>query len=274
MGNYERIAAERTNELILAKDRAEHESRSLSAYLSMLSHEIRTPLNAILGFTELVQLEIVDNHVTREAVIKHIEYVHKAGAHLLGLVNKVLDIAKLKAGQMEINPVEIDLVSHLRSVIGMVSEEARSAYVQLHMAVEPGAYQMRADEQMLTEMLLNILANAIKFAPGGYVTLAAMKEDGGGLKLIVSDTGCGIPSDKLQAVFTPYEQVDNHFRRSLHGTGLGLTLVREMMTLHRGRISIISVEGTGTIVTLWFPPSQHWETLLKHASYQGHELAA
>ena len=243
----------RVAEITAAKDRAEYASRTKTAFLAMVSHELRTPLTAIVGFSELACSFCDENPSAPPKLAAYAVHIRDAAAHLSGLINRVLDLSKIEAGRMEVSPEMIDASDSIRSALWMMSERAAAAGVALDMSVDPRMEPMWADEQMLTEMLLNLLSNAIKFTPpGGQVTVSAAADEG--VTLTVADTGCGIPNDKLAFVFSPYEQLDNHFRRALPGTGLGLSLVRAMMGLHGGRISITSPPGRGTAITLHFPP--------------------
>ncbi len=245
---------QRIVEISAAKDRAEYANRTKTAFLAMVNHELRTPLTAIVGFSELACTFCDENPSAPPKLAAYAEHVRDAAAHLSRLINRVLDLSKIEAGRMDVSPQMIDAPESVNAALWMMSERAAAAGVTLEMSVDPRMEPMWADEQMLTEMLLNLLSNAIKFTPpGGRVTVSAAAADGG-VTLAVADTGCGIPTDKLAFVFSPYEQLDNHYRRALPGTGLGLSLVREMMGLHGGRISIASPTGRGTAITLHFPP--------------------
>ena len=243
-------------ELAVAKERAEAANRTKTAFLSMVSHELRTPLNAILGFSELVCSVCAKDPTVPPALTTYTGHVHEAAVHLTALINRVLDLAKIEAGRMEVAPRELNVSESLHGALWMVSERAAAAGVSLDLTIEPGSESLWADDQMLMEMLLNLLSNAIKYTPsGGRVAVSSAIGDNGGVNLTVADTGCGIPADKLDAVFAPYEQIDNHYRRALPGTGLGLSLVRAMIGLHGGRITVASPPGQGVIITLYFPPS-------------------
>jgi signal transduction histidine kinase len=248
----------RLTELGAAVEQAEYANRTKAAFLAMISHELRTPLNAILGFSELGGVLRSDAPETPSKLATYMGHIHEAASHLARLINRVLDLSKIEAGRMDIAPQNLDLSESLTGALSMVSEPAAAAGVRLDQSADAGLETLWADEQMLTEMLLNLVSNAIKFTPpGGTVSLSATAAGDGSVMLTVTDTGRGIPADKIDSVFTPYEQIDNLYRRGLSGTGLGLSLVRAMMTLHRGRIVITSTEGQGTSVGLWFPPPPH-----------------
>jgi len=245
----------RVAEITAAKDRAEYANRTKTAFLAMVSHELRTPLTAIVGFSELACTFCDENPSAPPKLAAYAVHIRDAATHLSGLINRVLDLSKIEAGRMEVSPEMIDASDSIRSALWMMSERAAASGVALDMSDDPRMEPMWVDEQMLTEMLLNLLSNAIKFTPpGGRVTVSAAVADDEGVTLTVADTGCGIPTDKIAFVFSPYEQIDKHYRRALPGTGLGLSLVRAMMELHGGRISIASPPDRGTAITLHFPP--------------------
>ncbi len=242
-------------ELAAAKELAESANRAKTAFLAMISHELRTPLTSILGFSELASALCAADSRVPKTLATYTGHVHDAAVHLVSLINRVLDLSKIEAGRMEIAPQHLDVEDSLHEALWMVSERASAAGIALEMAIAPGAEILWADDQMLTEMLLNLLSNAIKFTPaGGRVSLSAAPAEEGGVALTVADTGRGIPATMLGAAFSPYCQLDNHYRRGLQGTGLGLSLVRAMIGLHGGTVAIASPPKGGAVVTLRFPP--------------------
>ena len=253
----EQRVAQRTAELSEAKNVAERASHAKSAFLAMMSHELRTPLNAILGFSELIR-ETGRDPAVPPKVGDYAGYVIKAGDHLLQLITLLLDLAKIENGKMEIDPTWFDLEVSIRSAMLLIEERSTRSDITLTCSVEPGAAFLWADEPAVIRSVLNLLSNAVKYTPAsGNITVSATVA-GNGIAISVADDGCGIPADKLASIFTPYEQMDNRFNRSLPGTGLGLSLVKAMTELHRGAISVESALGRGTKLTLWFPlPDVH-----------------
>ncbi len=244
------------SQLAAAKDQAEAANRTKTAFLSMVSHELRTPLNAILGFSELSRNLCADDPRIPPKLALYAGHVYEAALHLTGLVTRVLDLGKIEAGRMEVTPHHLEVQESLQPVLWMVSDMAGGVGVEVELIVGPDANCLWADDQMLIEMMLNLLSNAIKHTPaGGRVLVSTATGPDGGVVITVADTGCGIPPDKLDAVFAPYEQVDNHYRRGVPGTGLGLSLVRAMIRLHGGHITVASPQGSGAVITLYFPPA-------------------
>ena len=254
--DVESQANERMRELGRKKDKSVNAARAKSEFLALISHELRTPLNSILGFTKLAHDMLQDRTDDAATITSHLNHALEASNYLLGLVNRVLDLAKIEAGRMELAPQRLDVAGTLRRALWMVGEQAKTSGISLGLSITSNVAPLWADEQMLTEMLLNLLSNAIKFTPRhGTIELWVESGSDGGVTIAIADTGCGIPANKIGAVFTPYEQIDNHFQRAPHGTGLGLSLVRGMMDMHRGCVTIASTEGVGTTVTLLFPPA-------------------
>ncbi len=228
------------SEIATAKDQSELANRSKMAFLAMVSHELRTPLHSIIGFSELAN-KLCAEAAVPPALATYSGHIHEASVHLLGLINRVLDLCKIEAAGMEIAPQPLDVLESLHGALCMVRETGAAAGVTMAISVDASVKTIWADDQMLTEMLLNLLSNAIKFTPeGGRILLAAAAAEDGSVTLTVTDTGCGIPADKIDDVFEPYREIDNHYRRGLPGTGLGLSLVRAMIGLHSGRIEVAS----------------------------------
>ncbi len=257
--NSEARLAMQAKELADARDSAEQANRAKSAFLANMSHELRTPLNAILGFSEIISLESFGP----VGVPQYKEYgkdIHDSGAHLLSLINDLLDVAKIEAGKLEIAPAILsagDLFDDVRKLVG---EKALEKKLVLTFKVMPDAPSLYADERALKQILINLISNAVKFTPrGGRVSVTGQAAASGGFQIVCADTGEGIPADKLDTIFKPFTQVDNRYNRQAGGTGLGLSLVRGLAELHGGRAWLESEYGKGCrayVVLPAQPPKQ------------------
>ena len=222
-------------------------SRHKSEFLANMSHELRTPLNAIIGFSEVLEQRMFGELNERQA-----EYTHDiatSGRHLLTLVNEILDLAKVEAGRMELEPTAFAPAETIRGALGFVRERAAEHQITLEADLPEDLGTLVADERKIRQVLLNLLSNAVKFTPdGGRVTLRARHRDGE-LEVAVQDTGIGIGPEDLPLVFEEFQQVGPTTDRSREGTGLGLTLAKRFAELHGGRIWVESDVGAGTTFT-------------------------
>ena len=231
-------------------NQAQRENRVKSMFLANTSHELRTPLNAILGFASMIDGKTT-GPLAQERYGEYARIIHTAGEHLLGVINGLLDLSKIEAGQIaleeEDHPVA-DLIEEARS---LVAGQADKKSIALHAGVVSPAIVLRADSKTMRQVLLNLLTNAIKFTPPeGRVALSAALGEGGTLVIRVSDTGIGIPAAVLHRLFVPFERL--HRATGIEGSGLGLCITRGLVGLHGGTIAVDSREGEGTtfIVTL------------------------
>jgi two-component system cell cycle sensor histidine kinase PleC len=231
-----------------------------------MSHELRTPLNAILGFSEIIAKEcfgVVGNP-------RYVEYagdIHASGAHLLSLINDLLDVAKIEAGRMEIQPELLDPQKTFETALKLVGAKARERRQELVIEVDPGVPQLYADERALKQILINLVSNAVKFTPdGGRITVLGSRARTGGFQIMVEDTGPGIPREKLDRIFKPFSQVDNRYDRQGGGTGLGLALVRGLCELHGGRAWLESEAGKGCRAYVIFPDRANSDRAADNAS--------
>ena len=247
-------------ELLRERTRAELANRAKSEFLANMSHEIRTPLNAIIGFTDIIGKGIF-GPVGNEKYGEYIADIHASAEHLLDLVNDILDISTIEAGEMSLSPVDLDLTVLFEECARVVREQARKAKIQLSIRLPAADISAYADHRAARQILLNLLSNAIKFTPpGGEVSIGAAMSDEG-FTITVSDTGVGIPAQHISTITQPFETGSddphtstkgNPYVRS-KGTGLGLAIVRSLAKLHGGDIGIESSEGEGTTVRVWFP---------------------
>jgi two-component system cell cycle sensor histidine kinase PleC len=236
-----------------ARKTAEEANRAKNHFLATMSHELRTPLNAILGFSEIIAQEAFGP----SGIPQYADYaqdINSSGRHLLELINDILDIAKIEAGKLEIQPDHLDLDEVLEACRRLNAVKAHEREVSLKVEVAPGAQVVYADMRALKQILFNLLSNAIKFSErGGEVVLAARRRDDDSVEIAVEDHGIGIPAEHLERIFEPFHQLDNSYNRESGGTGLGLALVKALTELHGGTIDLASRAGVGTTVRLTFP---------------------
>jgi two-component system cell cycle sensor histidine kinase PleC len=232
---------------------AETANASKTAFLANMSHELRTPLNAILGFSEIIAQECFGPTGSP----RYKEYagdIHSSGAHLLSLINDLLDVAKIEAGKMEIQPERLEAKRTFDLALKLIGAKARERHQELSIAVDATAPALYADERALKQILINLVSNAVKFTPeGGHIEVVGTAARGGGFQISVQDNGPGIPREKLDRIFTPFNQVDNRYDRQAGGTGLGLALIRGLAELHGGRAWLESEPGKGCCAYVVLP---------------------
>ncbi len=234
-----------------ARDAALDASRAKSRFLANMSHELRTPLNAIIGFSEMMSREMFGSLGSRYQ--EYSRLIHESGAHLLELINSVLDMSKIEAGKFELSEELFDLEETAQSAVRFLRMPAERAHVALALNVAPGARLVYADRRAVKQILVNLLSNGGKYTPpGGEVRVAAQVANGG-IEITVTDTGTGISQADLERLGKPFEQVENAEVRAKEGTGLGLALVKSLSVLHGGDAQLASALGEGTTVTVRLP---------------------
>ena len=246
-----------TEQLAVARDAAEAADQAKSKFLASMSHELRTPLNAIIGFSEVMRTELL-GPMTNPRYRGYAKDINDSGQHLLGIVNDVLDLAKIESGTAQTRgeaPVEpLPVIEAALRMIGPTAERER---VAIESAIPDKLPALVVSERMLRQILLNLLSNAVKFTEaGGRVSLTAGRLPVGGLSLAVADTGIGMTTEQVRIALTPFGQVDNTLTRRHAGTGLGLPLAKAMVELHDGHMTVESRPGQGTTVTIEFPPER------------------
>ena len=246
----ERRVAERTAELVVAKERAEEADRLKSTFLASMSHELRTPLNSIIGFTGLL-LEGQAGPLNEEQA-KQLRMVKDSGQHLLALINEVLDISKIEAGQLEIRAEPFDLTDSIRKVLQSVQPLVDKKALRLVSQVAPDVGRITSDHRRVEQILLNLLSNAIKFTETGEVRVECRLE-GGTFLTRVTDTGIGIKPEDLGRLFRPFHQIDSGTTKQFQGTGLGLAICRRLVERLGGTISVESEWGKGSAFQFTLP---------------------
>jgi signal transduction histidine kinase len=225
-------------------------SRHKSQFLANMSHELRTPLNAVLGYTELI-LDDIFGEVPPQ-IRDTLERTRSNGLHLLGLINDVLDLSKIEAGQLTLSLGDYSMAEVVHGALSSLRSLAEEKKLALKALVAPDVPPGKGDERRITQVLLNLVGNAIKFTEVGEVTVEAGLSDGQFL-VSVSDTGPGISQADQQKIFEEFQQADSSSTRRKGGTGLGLSIARRIIELHGGRIWVESSAGHGSIFRFTLP---------------------
>jgi signal transduction histidine kinase/CheY-like chemotaxis protein len=224
-------------------------SKAKSDFMANMSHELRTPLNAIIGFSDLMRSEpVVDDTTT--VPTEWIGHIHSSGAHLLGLINEVLDLAKIESGALELHREPLDLSEAVAAVVTSLNALSQRKNLEVTTAVPP--MRIQADQMRIRQILTNLLSNAIKFTPDNGRIFLAARRVGADIAISIADTGAGIAADDLCRVFEEFQQVGDTGARA-EGTGLGLALTRRLVEAHGGRIELVSELGHGTKFTVYLP---------------------
>jgi two-component system cell cycle sensor histidine kinase PleC len=216
-----------------------------------MSHELRTPLNAIIGFSELMEQSLF-GPLGSPRYDEYANDINSSGKYLLGVINDILDMSKIEAGQFSMEREEIDLCPLIKETVRVVSLQAAQKSITVETRIAD-SMALFADRRAIKQIVINLLSNAVKFTgQGGRITLRA-RNASGAMILTIEDNGCGIPKDALGKLGRPFEQVQNQFSKNHTGSGLGLAISRSLAQLHGGALKIRSTEGSGTIVSVRIP---------------------
>jgi adenylate cyclase len=239
--------------LTVARDQAEAMSLTKSAFLASMSHELRTPLNAIIGLTEMIVTNVA--RFGAEKALEPLRRVHRAGTHLLGLINQVLDLSKIEAGKLELNPETVNLALLLEDVIGTARQLAEQNKNRLILDTQENLGQLTVDPMRLRQVLLNLLSNACKFTKQGEVKLRVKKVVDGRnwIEIAVADTGIGMAPEQQAKLFEEFTQADSSTARQYGGTGLGLAITRKLARMMGGDVTVTSEPGKGSVFTVRLP---------------------
>jgi PAS domain S-box-containing protein len=247
----EHVVAERTQELVEARDRAEHADRAKTAFLSTISHELRTPLNSIIGFTEIVLRELsgpLNDEQRRQLTI-----VQDSSRLLLDLINEILDLSRVEAGRMQFSLEPFDLAELLQRQVDSLASQADAKKLELRCQLDPDVRQMVSDAKRVTQIVANLLANAVKFTERGGIAVVAQRADARRVRIEVRDSGPGIAPADLAHLFKPFVQVGQAQRQHREGTGLGLAISRHLARALGGDIDVVSELGRGSTFTVVLP---------------------
>jgi PAS domain S-box-containing protein len=232
---------------------AELANRAKTKFLANMSHELRTPLNAIIGFSDIMKSELF-GPMGSERYAEYAKDINDSGAHLLNVIDDILDISKIEAGRYSLEECDMDLAPTLTWSIEMVRPKTVEKNISVTLDVEPDLPPIHADARAIRQIMLNLLSNATKFTPdNGNIRVSAQLEGDGSLLLSIADNGIGIPEDKLETVLEPFGQVDDTSARQHGGTGLGLSITKALVELHEGAFQLESALGMGTTARLRFP---------------------
>ena len=242
--------------MLAAKEEAELASRAKSEFIAVMSHELRTPLNAILGFSQVIGSQTL-GPMGNAKYLEYIEDIHASGAHLLEIVNDMLDLAKIDSGQATVADETVDPRDAVESGLRLIRERARDAGIDIETRFGDPLPALRADGRRLRQILINLLSNAVKFTErGGSITVDARLDDNEDLLFAVADTGIGMKPDDIPKALEPFTQVEFMMTRQHEGTGLGLPLAKALCELHGGALELASTPGEGTVATVRFPASR------------------
>ncbi len=246
----------RAAELQKAWRAAEQAHRTKSQFLANMSHELRTPLNAIIGFSEVIRKEVF-GPAGNDRYVAYARDIHESGGHLLALINEVLDMAKIEAGRIELTDRIVRLDTVIDAAMRMIKTEAAKKFIDLSVVLPAVIPSLMVDDVKLRQILVNLLANAVRFTPpGGRISLRIAEIADGDLQIRIADSGVGMAPEQIATALEPFGQVGRHSSTTSEGTGLGLPLAKSLVELHGGDLKVESQLGLGTTVTMRLPSSR------------------
>jgi PAS domain S-box-containing protein len=235
--------------------------RAKAAFLAAMSHELKTPLNAILGFSDLIQQELF-GPINEPRYRSYITDIHMNGQHLLAKINDILDLSRIEGRLLDIDDHAVSIGESVAAACDSV-KAARGDMASIEIDIQADLPLLRADPRRLQQVLAHLLSNAAKFTrPEGRIEVNALQSSEGGVTINITDTGIGMEPSRIAHALEPFKQLDSRLARRFEGVGLGLPLANALVQLHQGRLSIQSVPGKGTIVTVDFPAERTVEARL------------
>jgi signal transduction histidine kinase len=236
----------------IAKQDAQQATRVKDTVLAMVSHEIRAPLTAILGWADMLQKRVSDEHQRRA-----VEAIHKNALHQNRLIDDLMDLTRIMSGKLRLEPVAVDLPDSIRAALDAIQPAAAAKRLQIALDFEPGTAMVRADPTRLQQIIWNLLTNAVKFtAPAGHIVIA-VRHRPAALEVVVSDSGTGIPPELLPFVFEPFRQAEGACHHESAGLGLGLAVVKQLAEAHGGSVSVASDgQNRGATFTVRLPAAR------------------
>jgi signal transduction histidine kinase len=242
------MVAQRTEQLARAKEEALAANKAKSRFLASMSHELRTPLNAVIGYTEMLQHGFARNP---EKQAEYLEIIRSSGQHLLSVINDILDLSKLEEGGYSVHPKRFSLEGCLEQAMAFVQPMILEK--KLSAALDCPDVGLVNDQRMLKQVLINLMSNACKFTPTGGQVGVTVKEERGMVDIVVADNGEGMTPEEVQQALQAFVQIGAGDTRSSEGTGLGLPIVDRFVKLMKGKLSIFSEKGQGTLVRIRLP---------------------
>ena len=245
----------RERDLRKAKESVEKAYAAKTQFLANMSHELRTPLNAVIGFSEMMERQLL-GPIGNDKYLDYISGIRKSGEHLLSLISDILDMSKIEAGKYDLSLEDFNLSKSVQLAVHMVEGRALNEDVKINVHIESDKINIVADRRAMMQVMLNLLSNAVKFSKENSEVSITLKDGLDGVTITVSDDGIGIPANKLASITQPFEQVENHYSKEYEGTGLGLSITKELVEIHGGALNIESSFGVGTTVIVDVPKRQ------------------
>jgi predicted ATPase/signal transduction histidine kinase len=255
----EHRVTERTRDLNVAKEAAERANQAKTDFFNYMNHELRTPLNSILGMSAALQSQYCGT--VNQQQLEHLKSIETGGTYLLSLINDLLDTAKIEAGMLELHCTPVDLGELCSSSVMFVEQQAFQKQLQIEVEIPPQLPKVMVDERLIRQVSINLLTNAVKFTPAGgriRLTVSHLESTIQGTSIVrisVRDSGIGITAENLQKLFQPFTQIDSATNRTAQGTGLGLNLVKKIVELHGGKVTVTSQIAVGSCFTIDLPCS-------------------